>query len=512
MPQQSHGPALQIRGLTHFYGPNRILSGITLDVRPGEVVALAGENGAGKSTVMRIVGGYLAPSAGQVSWQARPVQANIHLSEAQGITLVHQEFALIPDMTVAENIHLGREPTRFGMVDAKRMQRQARDALTLLNSDLHPDARLRDLSVANWQVVELAKAFAARPALLLMDEPTAVLGRDAVDALFSRIRAFSANGGTVIFTSHRLDEVREIADRVTVLRDGGLTLDQSTADVTEHDIASAMVGRELSDLFAPRSPAPKTAPLLSVDHLCVPRALGTPIQDASFDLHPGEILGVAGLVGSGRTEMFEGLVGLRPARAARFTIRGVGRDLPRGRDSWALGMAYLTEDRKSRGLLLDESQILNQGLTFGALRGGPILNHKADRDRYLSAKGRFDIRSADPLVPAGRLSGGNQQKLLLAKILATDPDIIILDEPTRGVDIGAKAQIYRLIADLAAQAKSVVVISSELPELIGLAHRIMVLDRGRIAGVLHQPEHGHLTEAQVLRLGLGLSHPEELSA
>lgn len=405
MQHSASGSGLEIRGVTHFYGPNRVLAGIDLGVRPGEVVALAGENGAGKSTLMRIIGGYQAPGSGTVHWQGAAVPADLHRTESMGITLVHQEFALIPDMNVAENIHLGREPGRFGVVDRRKMRDQAAAALRLLRSAIHPEAQMRDLPVASWQVVELAKAFGTAPGLLLMDEPTAVLGREETAALFDRIRAFRAAGGAVIFTSHRLDEVREIADRVTVLRDGLITMDRPTAEVSEHDIATAMVGREMSDLFVPRVAPAAAAPVLEVTGLNVPREIGAPVKDAGFALHPGEILGVAGLVGSGRTEMFEGLVGLRPAQAARFTLRGETRPLPRSREAWAKGIAYLTEDRKSRGLLLEASQILNADLTLGALSGGPLLDPGGERARYAKARETFDIRSANPLIPAEQALG-----------------------------------------------------------------------------------------------------------
>ncbi|WP_149139553.1 sugar ABC transporter ATP-binding protein [Gemmobacter caeruleus] len=511
MQQNQQSDALRLDGVAHSYGPNQVLTGIDLHVAPGEVVALAGENGAGKSTLMRIIGGYLAPGAGRVTWQGTPVPADLHRAEAQGIKLVHQEFALLPDMTVAENIHLGCEPLRFGLIDRARMRRDSAAALALLNARIDPDTPMARLPVASWQIVELAKAFHARPRLLLMDEPTAVLGRDETAALFARIRSFTATGGAVIFTSHRLDEVREIANRVTVLRDGRITLDRPTAEVSEHDIASAMVGREMSDLFAPRIAPAASAPILKVEGLTVRREIGAPVQDAGFSLHPGEVLGIAGLVGSGRTEMMEALAGLRPATARRFTLRGQDRPLPRSREAWRLGIAYLTEDRKARGLLLDKSLVVNADLTLGALRGAAVIDAKGERARYLAAQARFDIRAASAETAAGKLSGGNQQKLLLAKTLAPEPDIVILDEPTRGVDIGAKAQIYHLIAELAAAGKAVAVISSELPELIGLAHRILVMDRGRVAGVLTQPENGHLTEGEILRLGLGLAN-QELSA
>ncbi|SMD06481.1 sugar ABC transporter ATP-binding protein [Primorskyibacter flagellatus] len=506
---QASSALLSLRGISHAFGANRVLKAVDLEVNAGEVLALAGENGAGKSTLMKIIGGYLPPQSGDVLWKQAPLPEGLRTVEDAGITLVHQEFALIPDMTVAENIHLGREPRKWGLIDRARMHRQAREALGLLNAEISPGAGLARLPVASWQIVELAKAFAARPHLLLMDEPTAVLGRDEAAALFDRIRAYTTAGGTVIFTSHRLDEVREIADRVAVLRDGQITLNKPIQDVSEHDIASAMVGREMSDLFVPRITPVVARPVLEVEGLDVPREIGAPVKDASFALYPGEILGVAGLVGAGRTEMFEGLVGLRPAHARRFALSGKDQVLPCAREAWQCGIAYLTEDRKSRGLLLDKDLLVNATLVSGALFGGARIDRRADAADFDAARARFDIRAAGPATTAGQLSGGNQQKLLLAKTLATDPQVVILDEPTRGVDIGAKSQIYRIIAKLAEQGKAVVVISSEMPELIGLAHRILVMDRGRISGVLTQPEDGQISEHEILRLGLGLENEED---
>ncbi len=504
MPDTQPPEALRLARVAHSYGPNRVLNGIDLTLRPGETLALVGENGAGKSTLMKIVAGYLAPAEGEVTWEGRPAPANPRKAEAAGIVLVHQEFALIPHLSVAENILLGREPTRFGLIDFERMRAEARAALKLLDADIDPEAGLADLPVASWQIVELAKAFAASPKLLLMDEPTAVLGARETDALFKRIAAFRAEGGAVVFTSHRLEEVLRIADRVAVLRDGEITLDRPKAELTEHAIASAMIGREMQDLFPPLPPRPSAAPILSVENLSVARDFGAPVRGACFSVAPGEILGVAGLVGAGRTEMFEGLVGLRPATADRFELRGKSRPLPDLVEAWRLGLAYLTEDRKERGLLLKENLELNVSLTLGALQGSEIIDRKAEARRYDEARARYDIRAASPKITVGQLSGGNQQKVLIAKTLASDPDIVILDEPTRGVDIGAKSQIYHVIAGLAEQGKAVVVISSELPELIGLSHRILVMDRGRIAGVVAPPEGRRAEEHEILHLALGL--------
>lgn len=508
MTQTMQAEGLSVAGVNHSFADNTVLQNVTLAVEPGEILALVGENGAGKSTLMRLISGYLPVQTGRIEWQNAPRPADVGGCERAGLTLVHQEFALIADLTVAENISLGREPRRLGLIDRRAMAERAKAALSLLGAGIGPSRMLRDLPVADWQMVELARAFSAAPRLLLMDEPTAVLGRRETEALFARMRAFREAGGAVIFTSHRLDEVRDIADRVAVLRDGAITLEAPAESLGEQDIAAAMVGRALDTLFPPRRVPARAAPLLEVEGLHVRRPLGEDVGNASLALHPGEILGVAGLVGAGRSELFEGLCGLRPASADRFALKGTPQPLPRAPEAWAQGIAYLTEDRKARGLWLDADLVTNTSLTHGALGGPAWIDRRAERARYDAAQQRYGIRAAHPGIAVSRLSGGNQQKVLFAKTLASDPGIVILDEPTRGVDIGAKAQIYEVIAGLAAEGRAVVLISSELPELIGLSHRILVMDRGRIAGILTQPQDGDLTEAEILHLALGLPATE----
>ena len=291
-------PLLRVEGVSKSFGNVPVLTDISLSIGAGEVVALVGENGAGKSTLMRIVGGYLRPTAGSVQFDGAPLAADMHVAQSRGVTMVHQEFALIPDMTVAENIFLGREPRKGWLIDRAAMRAASVKSLAALNCAVTPDQSMKRLPVATWQMVELAKAFSDDPRLLLMDEPTAVLGRDECEALFARIAAFRAEGGGVIFTSHRLDEVRRVADRVAVLRDGRITVEAPAAEISEDRVAAAMVGRELSDLF-PRLPeAPRGEPMIAVEGLSVDRDVGEPIRGASLFVRKGEILGVAGLVGS----------------------------------------------------------------------------------------------------------------------------------------------------------------------------------------------------------------------
>ena len=487
-----------LRGLSKSYGANAVLASIDLDVAAGEILALVGENGAGKSTLMRIVGGYTDPSGGEAAFDGDPRARTVSEAEALGIVLVHQEFNLARHLTVAENVFLGREPTWGLFVDHRRMRREASEALAELGCAVDPDRPVSACALADQQMIEVAKALKRAPRLLLMDEPTAVLSSVECGRLFRRLDAFRAAGGSVVFTSHKLDEVRHIADRVAVLRDGAIVRVAPAGALSEAEMAALMVGRPLSDLF-PRKAARPSHPreIVAVEGLASPGR----VADASFAVNAGEVLGVAGLVGSGRTEMMEALLGLRAAGARRFALRGVDRALPSAREAWKLGLAYLTEDRKGKGLLLDKGLRENLALTAGALSGRAWINEDAERRDLRDAIGRFSIRVRDEGVPARSLSGGNQQKLLIAKTLRSDPDLVVFDEPTRGVDIGAKQQIYGVIAGLAAAGRACVVISSEMNEIVGLCHRVLVMRRGRIAGELRG---GDVSEARIVRFAMGV--------
>jgi ribose transport system ATP-binding protein len=489
-------PVLELRGVSRRFGPVQVLFDVDLALRPGEVHALIGENGAGKSTAMKILGGYLEPSAGAVALDGAPVAfASSREAEARGIVLIHQEFNLAEQLTVEQNVFLGREKRRGLFLDHRAMQAETRALLDRLEARIDPRRTVATLSVPDKQMVEIAKALSRNARVLVMDEPTAALTNRETEVLLGQIDRLRAEGTAILYTSHKLDEVARIADRVTVLRDGHVVLQAPAAGLTEDRMAAAMVGREMKDLYPPKRAAEGGA-VLEVRRLTVPGV----VEDASFTLRKGEILGFAGLVGAGRTELMEGLVGLR---AARGEVVLEGRPLRLGSvaAARAAGLVYLTEDRKGRGLLLEKS--LRENLTLLALdrfsRG--VIDRKAEAAALERAFHDWDIRAGSREMAAGNLSGGNQQKLLLAKTMLAEPRVVVIDEPTRGIDIGTKQQIYAFIHRLAAEGRSVVVVSSEMPEVIGLASRLYVMRQGRIAGEL---EGEAITEEAIVRLAMGL--------
>ncbi|MFD1880482.1 sugar ABC transporter ATP-binding protein [Paracoccus pacificus] len=488
-------PVLALENVTRSFGPIEVLHGIDLALNAGEVHALIGENGAGKSTIMKILGGFLAPTSGQVLMDGAPVPWHSGPeAEAAGVVVIHQEFNLAPDLSVAANVFLGREIGGW-RIDHAAMRQQTSALLDRLHSRIDPDALIRDLSVPDRQMVEIAKALSRRALVLIMDEPSAVLTDREVGALYDQIERLRREGVAVMFCSHRLDEVAHLADRITVLRDGTVVRRALRGEMTEDGMATAMVGRELTDFFPPKPGHPDDV-LLEVRGLTVPGR----VHDVDLTLHRGEVLGIAGLVGSGRTELAEGLVGLRPA-TARILRAGQPVTIANPRDAARHGLAYLTEDRKDAGLLLNKP--LPENLTLAALdRFGFRIDRRAENAAMAKATQDFDIRAASPAMKAGNLSGGNQQKLLLAKTMLTQPEIVIIDEPTRGIDVGTKRQIYAFIRRLAAEGKGIIVISSELTEVMGLADRVLVMRQGRLAG---EVTGAAMTEENIVRLAMGVS-------
>jgi len=498
-PDKDDGPALlEAVSLSKSFGPVQVLKNIDLRIFGGEVHAIIGENGAGKSTLMKLLAGNERPTSGEIRIDGRPVSFSGPVeAEAQGIVLVHQEILLAPDLTVAQNIYLGRELNRGLVVDDKSMREGARKAIRDLGADIDPDAVVGTLSIAQRQLVQIARVLLVPHRVVIFDEPTASLTPFETEALLKVIRDIRAKGVAVLYISHRLPEVKEISDRVTVLRDGKLVSAHLSSELQPSDMARLMVGRDVSKLYPDRASQHDNAAILEVDNFSVPGY----VQNASFHLNRGEILGFAGLVGAGRTELMEGIVGLRPGKGdARHNGKPV--HFRNAHESQKAGIVYLSEDRKGKGLLL--SKDLGVNLTLASLTkfvSGLQIDRNRERTALDDAIREFDIRTGRKDILAGQLSGGNQQKLLLAKMMMLDPSIVIIDEPTRGIDVGTKEQIYQFIANLADEGKSIIVVSSEMPELIGICDRIVVMREGWVAG---EVTGDRMTEHDIVVLATGV--------
>ncbi|MDT3376895.1 sugar ABC transporter ATP-binding protein [Labrys neptuniae] len=472
-------PVLRAEGLRKQYGPVTVLSDVTLDIMPGEVHAIIGENGAGKSTFMRLLSGYAEPTAGTLSMGGNTVRfVTPDRAQDAGIVLVHQEILLADALTVTENLFLGRERIRGGILDDRTMRRLAAAKLAEIGCMVSPNALIGKISLADRQLVQIARALLDHHKLVIFDEPTAVLTGEEVERLLGIVARLKSQGTAVLYISHRLDEVQRLADKVTILRDGKMVGTFPGRTLSQMDMARLMVGRELASLYPERTRAATAEPMLSVANACVPGFA----REVSFTLHKGEILGFAGMIGAGRTELFEGIVGLRPATAS-VELAGKPIHIRSPREAIDAGIGYLTEDRKGKGLLLQER--LAPNLTLSALarfHPGLLMRSRRETRALDEAVQDYDIRLKSLRVAAGQLSGGNQQKLLLAKVLLSDPSVVIIDEPTRGIDIANKAQIYIFIQQLVASGKACIVISSEMQELIGICDRILVMKEGRING------------------------------
>lgn len=472
---------LKISGIHKSFGAIHALRGVDFELKRGEIHALAGENGAGKSTLMNVIDGILAPDSGTIAWEGREVTiASPTEAQKLGIGLVHQEIALCPDVSVAENILMPQTNlSRRFFIDYAALERKAGEVLGQL-SDIDPRARTGDLSISNQQLVEIAKALTLDCKVLILDEPTAALTDKEARILFGIMRRLADRGIGIIYISHRMVEIFDNCDRVTVFRDGSYISTMQVSEVTPQDVVKAMVGRVIDDLYPAKNGAADEEVILSVRNL----SEATRFKDISFDLKRGEVLGIAGLIGAGRSEIVKGICRIEGEVTGEVRLNGKALTLRDYGDSIDAGMVYLSEDRKGSGLFLEMSIAQNISaldLSRIARRGG-MIDARKERERARVLGERLGLKYGRLTDPVSSLSGGNQQKVAIAKMLSIDPGLIFLDEPTRGVDVGAKAEIHRILRDLARSGVGIVVISSELPELIGLCDRILVIREGRISG------------------------------
>ena len=479
-PEPTAPPVLAVEGLSKSFPGVRALHDVRFDVRAGEVHALMGENGAGKSTLIKIVSGVYRPDSGSVRIDGQEVRfSGPQAAQAAGIATVFQELLLFPDLTVAENIFLGHAPrTAWGGVDWRAMNRRAAEILASLEiHELDVTAPVSSLSVANRQRVEIAKALSLNARVLIMDEPTAALPEADVVRLFAIVRNLRARGVGVVYVSHRMAEIFLLADRVTVLRDGTFVATKPVAATSEPELITMMVGRTIDHLF-PKLPARVGAPVLEVRDLVAPPV----VRGVSLAVRAGEIVGLAGLIGSGRSELAQAIFGITPASAGEIRIDGQPVRIGSAAQGKRHGIAYVPEDRGSQGVV--RPMTLRDNVSMAVLRRiarRGFIDRAAETALATEAIDRFAIRARGPEQIVGKLSGGNQQKVVLGKWLATRPRLLIMDEPTRGIDVGAKAEIHRLMSELAAQGLAVLMISSELPEVLGMSDRILVMREGRIA-------------------------------
>lgn len=485
MTAKDDPPILSLRQIRKSYGSLAVLHGIDLDVRAGEVVALLGENGAGKSTLSNIISGAVQPSSGEMTWQgAAYAPANPRAAIDAGVGMIHQELKLLPQLSVAENVFVGRYLTKGRLIDRRAMEERAYNGLQRLGLEISPKRKVEGLSTANQQLIEIAKALTLNARLLILDEPTAALGGEETQLLFRQIERLKADGVGIIYISHRLEEIRQMADRIVVLRDGHKVQEFDRGDVPVRTIVESMVGRPLERMFPP-GPTPKDEVVLEVRDLASPH--GT-FGGINFSVRKGEILGIAGLVGAGRTELVRALTGADPISKGEVVLNGKAVTPRSPIEAIRNGLVLVPEDRKSQGLVLDHSIAENIGyanLSAVSRRGwvaGSRLRLFADSMiAKFGVKGRGDQN-------AGELSGGNQQKVVLAKWLAREPKVVVLDEPTRGIDVGARSSIYEMIVGLADRGVAVIVVSSDLEEVLGVSNRILVMAKGKQAGILDRQD------------------------
>jgi len=497
MDLASPRPLLEMRGISKQYPGVQALDAVDLALSRGEVLALMGENGAGKSTLMKVLAGAVLPDAGQIAIDGRERAIHSPLAaRAAGVAVIHQEFNLVPALSARENIFLGLERSAAGFLRTRAERRRAEQLLARIGVAVPAETPCRQLTVAQQQAVEIAKALAVDARIIVMDEPTATLTPQEVEKLFAIIADLTQQGIGVIYVSHRLEEVEAIANRVQVLRDGRSVATRDAAQLSRRELIELMVGRSLEEEFPKRTSA-MGPPRLVVKGLC----RGEAVREVSFEVRRGEILALAGLVGAGRTETVRLLFGADRAEAGEIALDGKSLSIRSPRDAIGAGICLLSEDRKHQGLVLSQSVLHNFALpNAGHFARAGWIDTRRERQAFAGYAGPLKIRANAIDRPARTLSGGNQQKVVLAKWLESNSEVLIFDEPTRGIDVGAKAEIYALMNELAAQGKAILMVSSELPEVLGMADRILVMHEGRITGEIC--DVASATQADILSLAI----------
>ncbi|MBV8899640.1 MAG: sugar ABC transporter ATP-binding protein [Verrucomicrobia bacterium] len=497
---------LVMEGISKQFPGVRALNNVELRVRRGTVHALMGENGAGKSTLMKCLIGIYTPDSGTITFKGEKLNiTSTHYALSKGISMIHQELSPIPEMTVAENIYLGREPmTPYGLVDMRKMNRMATELLDRLHIKIRPTAKMRDLSIANMQLSEIAKAVSYNSDLIIMDEPTSAITEAEVAVLFDIIKSLTAQGCAVIYITHKMDEVFKITDEVTVFRDGQYVATEATANLTRDMLIEQMVGRTLTQMFH-KEKAEMGSVFLDVENLS-----GKGFRNVSFQVKRGEILGLAGLMGAGRTELMDGVFGVTASYGGAVRINGKPVKVKSPADAIRNGMALLTEDRKLTGLYLNATVRENMFIAnINRYLVGPFLRFSKIEKDCEKMRGLMRVKTPSLMQIIKNLSGGNQQKVLIARWLLTEPDLLILDEPTRGIDVGAKSEIYRLMTEFVLSGKAIIMISSELPEVLGMSDRILVMHEGDKVGELSRAE---ATQEKILQMATGMKIPTSLAA
>ena len=478
---------IEMKGIDKSFGTNQVLKNAGFLLRDGEVHALMGENGAGKSTLMKILTGVYTRDAGTVIVDGKEVEYhNPQEAEKAGIVFIYQELNVMFDLTVEENLFMGKEITKgFGICDKKAMRKKAKEVLDMMGVDINPAAVMSELSVGQQQMIEICKALMVDAKVIIMDEPTAALTQSETDALFKVIHSLRKKGVSMVYISHRMEEIFELCDRITVLRDGSYIGTEEIKDIDMNDIVKMMIGREIGERFPARD-VKLGQEVLKVEKLTSPGVF----HDISFSVRAGEVLGVSGLMGAGRTEIMQAIFGNLPLESGKIYIDGKETVIKNPEAAMKAGIGFITEDKKTEGLMLEKSIEENISLAnLGKVSGkNHVLSSSAEDALVKKGIEEFHIRCFGPSHECGNLSGGNQQKVVLAKWIYTEPKILILDEPTRGVDIGAKKEIYSVINEMAAKGVAIIMVSSELPEVLGMSDRVMVVREGEVRGIIGKEE------------------------